>query len=368
MGFLSPILWFHLGIVTFLSTPKCSFIPNDGQKYLLHRYVKLWIPRSQEDPNDSSDGEEIILKISPNSRLDIWERLSNFQICLVCNVKPKSFRTSSSANHGRFYLQSTSTTRIFCGARENFPDFAGYEVLEKWQAQPPFTPSDSLEDQLILEPSFDPLYPVAEDAASFTRAFPDINLVRFSDISHIFSSLRVSEERSVLIQGSILTFYHIVSKKNRRSQRVRRRRGGSKKGAQSQADANVDAILLKESRYIAYGKDPDENAEYFPAELTDLNRELKILVDFAIPPHSYPRITADGNILSALTPEEEESPWLSFFPGFPMLPKDVSRLIKGEITPSTEVLQSQKFIFVAHLNKMKQDDERIIVTNCFKLP
>ena len=93
-----------------------------------------------------------------------------------------------------------------------------------------------------------------------------------------------------------------------------------------------------------------------------------MVVDFAIPPHSYPKITADANILPALSPEEEESPWLSFFPAFPSLPKDVARLIKGEITPSTEVLQSQKFIFVAHLNKIKHDDERIIVTNCFRIP
>lgn len=109
------------------------------------------------------------------------------------------------------------------------------------------------------------------------------------------------------------------------------------------------------------------SAFVFPAELIDLNGEKKMIVDFALPAQSFPQVTVNKTLLTSPNEEELAKPWTVLFPDF-SLPNEAIKLMKGELRHPTSVLQFQKFIFVAHLNRLSHDDVRIHVSNCFKIP
>jgi hypothetical protein len=347
------------GIITFDGRPRCLW----NQKLLQYKWVKIWIPRSKEENDDETDGEEIVAKIFSSSQNEAWNSISIKKMILLTNLSVKSFRIGKTTEQLHFYLQSTPTTRIF--VQPKLPQFVGQSSLAEWQSVPPFSNLNTSKDS-ALEPTSDPLYPLTNDFDSFALAFPEVQLTPFYEIPTIATSLRYSQDMTVLMQGHITKLYPHLLQKPRQSRRSQRR---TQTPEEPQPLATLfDTVSEWFSSQVNSKKvpTPAPTPHIFIAEISDLNMERTFLVDFAIPPQSFPTFDpTTSQYFASLPPHQTERPWEVLFPNT-QLPPEIIQILKGEGTESSSLLKTFKYFFVAHLHRMVHDSVIITITNCFR--
>ena len=196
------------GIVSYAGSPFTIVSPVTG-KVSLWKWIKVWVPRSQNDGTEDNDGEEVAVKLGASSQLNEWARVAMNDVILLTNLRIHVYRTSQTdKGKGRFYLYSTPSSRVATG--QCVPKMM-YETLQDWVLDPQFTAIGKKNivwrgrDGGLKEAFY--LFPTADDIESYEAAFPEVKLVRLGEVEGICEGLRCREAKTVLVQGRITSLF-----------------------------------------------------------------------------------------------------------------------------------------------------------------
>ena len=261
------------GIITFLGESWCT-LSNRTSKLVLMRWINIWVPRSQADQDLSNDGEEISVLLHANSQLDSFQSLSQLKIIFFCNLLFRTLKLSSSPDEPLFYyLESSMSTRIYLD--DAVPYNMGYLLLKSWRTQP------ILEETLSKHANQTNLYIPFDDLSSLLLAFPDTELVSFASVPDLISSFRISQTKTVLLQGYITKVYFgpddlcgsAVSEPTSKNKR-REQEKGNEKGRKKE---------IKDIETNTETNDSQHNGSFLLLDLRDLNGTMVRTLSVPLP-------------------------------------------------------------------------------------